>query len=206
MKKEKCLINELIKIENSMSLKKTISEEDELFKKLMFIYSIAMKQLMTKMEILKEKSKIFYDYELIDNIKTRIKTPQSIINKMKKKGYNFTYEEMIYNINDIAGIRIICPLKRDIFVIKDLIKKLSGVNIIKEKDYVTNPKKSGYSSYHLIVETPTNLFEKTIYVKVEIQIRTLTMDFWANLEHKTKYKPEQKIDEKYIKLLSLNNN
>ena len=125
---------------------------------------------------------------------------------MKKKGYNFTYEEMIYNINDIAGIRIICPLKRDIFVIKDLIKKLSGVNIIKEKDYVTNPKKSGYSSYHLIVETPTNLFEKTIYVKVEIQIRTLTMDFWANLEHKTKYKPEQKIDEKYIKLLSLNNN
>ncbi len=206
MKKEKCLINELIKIENSMNLKKTISEEDELFKKLMFIYSIAMKQLMTKMEILKEKSKIFYDYELIDNIKTRIKTPQSIINKMKKKGYNFTYEEMIYNINDIAGIRIICPLKRDIFVIKDLIKKLSGVNIIKEKDYVTNPKKSGYSSYHLIVETPTNLFEKTIYVKVEIQIRTLTMDFWANLEHKTKYKPEQKIDEKYIKLLSLNNN
>ena len=91
MKKEKCLINELIKIENSMSLKKTISEEDELFKKLMFIYSIAMKQLMTKMEILKEKSKIFYDYELIDNIKTRIKTPQSIINKMFTADRNFIF-------------------------------------------------------------------------------------------------------------------
>ncbi len=201
MKKEKQEINNLTKIENIIDFKKDISKEDKIFKKLMFIYSIAIKELKTKIEILQEESKIFYDYELIDHINTRIKTPESIINKMKKKGYKFTYKEMINNINDIAGIRIICPLKKDIFTIKDLIEKLSGVNILKEKDYVTNPKKTGYSSYHLIVEIPINLSKEIIYVKVEIQIRTLAMDFWANLEHKTRYKPEQKVDKKVSKEL-----
>ena len=144
MRKE---INNLTKIENIIDFKKDISKEDEIFKKLMFIYSIAIKELKTKIEILQEESKIFYNYELIDHINTRIKTPESIINKMRKKKYDFTYKEMINNINDIAGIRIICPLKKDIFTIKNLIENLSGVNILKEKDYVTKPKKTGYSNY-----------------------------------------------------------
>ncbi len=198
MRKE---INNLTKIENIIDFKKDISKEDEIFKKLMFIYSIAIKELKTKIEILQEESKIFYNYELIDHITTRIKTPESIINKMRKKEYDFTYKEMINNINDIAGIRIICPLKKDIFTIKNLIENLSGVNILKEKDYVTKPKKTGYSSYHLIVEIPINLSKEIIYVKVEIQIRTLAMDFWANLEHKTRYKPEHKVDKNVSKEL-----
>ena len=101
---------------------------------------------------------------------------------------------MINNINDIAGIRIICPSQKDIFTVRDLITKFPGINIVKEKDYVTHPKKSGYSSYHLIVEIPVNLLADIIYVKVEIQIRTIAMDFWANLEHKARYKPEIKMD------------
>ena len=100
---------------------------------------------------------------------------------------------MVKNINDIAGIRAVCPLKKDIFSIRDFIQKIEGLNILKEKDYVTYPKKSGYSSYHLITEVPISLSQHDIYVKVELQIRTIAMDFWANLEHKVKYKPENKI-------------
>ena len=103
---------------------------------------------------------------------------------------------MIDKINDIAGMRIVCTLKDDIFFIKDLIKEMQDIHVIKEKDYVTNPKESGYSSYHMIVEVPVKLTQKTIYVKCEIQIRTLAMDFWASFEHKVKYKTEQDISKK----------
>ena len=181
---------ELIKIDNIVDYKKELDIEGETFKKLMFVYYAAIKELQTKIEVLKEEFKVFYNYDLIDHVDTRIKTPQSIIDKMKKRKLNLTYKDMLENINDIAGIRIVCPLKKDIFSIKKHIEDF-GVNIIKEKDYVTHPKKSGYSSYHLIVKVPVNLFEKVIFVKCEIQIRTIAMDFWANLEHKMKYKPEE---------------
>ena len=118
---------------------------------------------------------------------------------MEKRNLNLNYKEMIENINDIAGIRIICPLKKDIFSIKALIEKLPNINILTEKDYVTHPKESGYSSYHIIVEVPVTLSKNIVYVKVEIQIRTIAMDFWANLEHKMKYKPEESIDKKTSK-------
>ena len=108
-----------------------------------------------------------------------------------------TYKEMIDKINDVAGIRVICPIKKDIFTLRNLIVKISGVNVIKEKDYVTHPKESGYSSYHLIVEVPIRLSNSNIYVKVEVQIRTLAMDFWANLEHKMKYKAKEKQQKAY---------
>ena len=197
--KKKVKNNNLIKIENYIEDKQNLKIEDKTFEKLMFIYSVAIRELSTKIEILKDEFKILYDYNLIDHVDTRIKEPDSIINKMKNKNLELNYSNMVENINDIAGIRIICPLKKDIFVIKDLIKKISGINILKEKDYVTYPKKSGYSSYHLIVEVPINLSKNDVYVKVEIQIRTIAMDFWANLEHKMKYKPEEEISKKQSK-------
>ena len=128
-----------------------------------------------------------------------MKRTDSIINKMKKKGYELTYKEMIEKINDIAGVRIICQLKDDIFKIRELIEKIPGVVIDKEKDYVTYPKESGYSSYHMIVKVPVVLSNQLIYVKVEIQIRTLAMDFWASLEHKMKYKTDKEITKKNSK-------
>ena len=121
--------------------------------------------------------------------------------KLTKKECNYTYEQMIENVNDIAGIRIICPLKKDIFSIRNIVTKLPGIKVLKEKDYVTKPKESGYSSYHLILEVPVTLSQQQIYVKVEVQIRTLAMDFWANIEHKTKYKTEGKISKKESKQL-----
>lgn len=191
--------NNLIKVENFMDNNQTLQIEEETFEKLMFIYSVAGREVKNKIEILKDEFKILYQYELIDHVETRIKEPQSIINKMKKRQTNFTYKDMIENINDIAGVRIICPLKKDIFSVKELIRKLPGINILKEKDYVTCPKKSGYSSYHLIVEVPVILSRQNIYVKVEIQIRTIAMDFWATLEHKVKYKPEEQISKQEAK-------
>ena len=199
MKKKKKEEAHLVKIENFLEYKEPITVKDETFEKLMFIYSIAIRELETKISILQDESKIFYNYDLIDHVSTRIKDPKSIMKKMQKKGYLFTYQEMIENINDIAGIRIICPLKKDVFSVRDLIKKIPGVHILKEKDYITHPKESGYSSYHIILEVPVSLSKSRIYVKVELQIRTLAMDFWANLEHKIKYKPEGEVNKKVSK-------
>lgn len=199
MKNKKVDNIELVKVENLLEITKDISIEDETLKKLMFIYSTAIKELKTKMEIIQDEFKIFYNYDLIDHIDTRIKEPDSIINKMNNKKCDITYKEMIDKINDVAGIRVICPIKKDIFTLRNLIVKIPGVNVIKEKDYVTHPKESGYSSYHLIVEVPISLSNSNIYVKVEVQIRTLAMDFWANLEHKMKYKTKEKVDKKTSK-------
>lgn len=188
-----------MQINNFLDYNKKLEVNDKTFEKLMFIYSIAIREIETKIEIMKDEFKIFYNYDLIDHINTRIKTPESIIEKMKKRNLSLNYKEMIKNINDIAGIRIICPLKKDIFSIRNLIKKLPEINILTEKDYVTHPKESGYSSYHLIIEIPVTLSKNIVYVKVEIQIRTIAMDFWASLEHKMKYKPEEEIDKKTSK-------
>ena len=191
----------LLKIENFIEKQEPIKANDKTYEKIIFIYSVAIKELLTKLEILKDEFKIFYDYDIIDHIQTRIKKPESIIKKMQDKGYELTYQMMIENINDIAGIRVICPLKKDIFSVRNLVEKLTGIRLLKEKDYVTNPKKSGYSSYNLIVEVPVTLSQRIIYVKVEIQIRTMAMDFWASLEHKMKYKAKGTITKKTSKEL-----
>ena len=201
MKKKKQGINELIKIENFLDYNATLNVEEKTFEKLMFIYSIAIRELETKINILKDEFKMFYDYDLIDHINTRVKKPESIIDKMNDRGLELTYKEMIQNINDIAGVRVICSFKKDIFSIKSLIEKFPGIIILKEKDYVTNPKKSGYSSYHIIAEVPITLSQNSIYVKAEIQIRTMAMDFWASLEHRMKYKPKGEVDKKMSKEL-----
>lgn len=185
----------LLKIENFISENEKIEVKEKAFSKVMFIYSVAIKELLAKLEIIKEEFKLFYDYELIDHINTRIKQPESILKKMKNKNCEYTYKNMIENINDIAGIRVICPLKKDIFSVRNLIENIPGIKILKQKDYVTHPKKSGYSSYHLILEIPITLSQKIIYVKVEVQIRTMAMDFWASIEHKVKYKANNSISK-----------
>lgn len=194
--------NDLIIIENFLENKEEkLDVKEEPFDKLMFFYKSALNQLETQMNIIKDEFKIMYNYDLIDHIDTRIKEPKSIIKKMEKKRYKKTYANLIDKINDVAGLRVVCTLKDDIFFIKDLIKQIPGVHVLKEKDYVTNPKKSGYSSYHMIVEVPVRLTQKTINVKCEIQIRTLAMDFWASFEHKVKYKTDKEVSKKTSKEL-----
>ena len=201
MKKNKSKELGIVEMKNFLSYDEKIEEKTNTFEKIMTIYEMAITELETKLNILQKEFKVFYNYDLIDHINTRIKQPESIVNKMKKKGYELTYKEMIENINDIAGVRIICQLKDDIFKIRNLIEELPGIQIEKEKDYVNHPKESGYSSYHMIVKVPVNLSKQTIYVKVEIQIRTMAMDFWASLEHKMKYKTDKEVNKKTSKEL-----
>ena len=195
------LDKDLIKFDKEIFEQKNINKKDESFDKLMFLYSSAIKELEVKINIMKEQFKYFYNYNLINNVTSRIKEPDSIIKKMKKKNYEITYKDMIEKINDVAGIRIICPLKQDIFIVKEMVKNFTNCTIIKEKDYITNPKKSGYSSYHLIIELPVNLGQNIFPVKVEIQICTMAMEFWSNLEHEVKYKPTNKVTKKVSKEL-----
>ena len=194
--------NDLIIVENFLEGKnEKVNVDEELFSKIMFLYKSALREIETQMNIVKDEFKVMYNYDLIDHIETRIKEPKSIIKKMEKKKYEKTYMNLIENINDVAGIRIVCNLKDDIFFVKDLVKQIPGIQIIKEKDYITNPKKSGYSSYHIILEVPVKLTSKTVFVKCEMQIMTLAMNFWANFEHKLKYKTDKKINRKASKEL-----
>lgn len=142
---------------------------------------------------LKSEARQFYGYDIINTVTGRIKTPESIFNKMNRKHYEINCNNIVNYIDDISGVRIVCPFKTNIKAIKDILLEIPSINILKEKDYIKNPKKSGYSGYHLIVEVPVTLKEETIYVKSEIQIRTMAMDFWATTEHKIRYKSNDKV-------------
>ncbi len=170
-----------------------IDVQEKKFQTLMLIYEKAMIQAKEELEGFKTNLKELYNYDVISNIESRIKTPDSIVKKMKKKNYDLNYEELIRNINDVAGIRIVCPFKTDIFKIKEIIEKNSNLEILEVKDYVNTPKKSGYSGLHIIAQTPVNIGDTVAQVKVEIQIRTMAMDFWSTTEHKIKYKAKNKL-------------
>lgn len=179
----------------------------------MEIYGEACNNLEKIMKSLQRETKEKYGYDMINTVTSRIKTPQSILNKMQRKKYALNYKNMIDSINDIAGVRVVCPLKSDIKKIKRLLKEIPDIDIIEEKDYIRKPKKSGYSEYHLIMEIPVNYKEHDILVKVELQIRTMAMDFWATVEHKARYKTKNKLsffDSKklslYAKILNLMDN
>ena len=179
----------------------------------MEIYGEACNNLEKIMKSLQRETKEKYGYDMINTVTSRIKTPQSILNKMQRKKYALNYKNMIDSINDIAGVRVVCPLKSDIKKIKRLLKEIPDIDIIEEKDYIRKPKKSGYSGYHLIMEIPVNYKEHDILVKVELQIRTMARDFWATVEHKARYKTKNKLsffDSKklslYAKILNLMDN
>ena len=154
------------------------------------IYNAALRQVETKMEILNDEFQHVHRYNPIEHIKARIKTPESIVKKLKRHGYESTIDNMVRYINDIAGIRIICSFTSDIYTIVDRIKEQGDIKVIAIKDYIMFPKASGYKSYHMIVTVPVYLSGRIVDTKVEIQIRTVAMDFWASLEHKIHYKFE----------------
>ena len=157
------------------------------------MYGAALKQLETKIEVINNEFKTLHKYNPIEHVTSRIKSKESINKKLQKKGLELTQENLVKTINDIAGIRIICSFIPDIYKIVEMIENMQDITILKKKDYVTTPKESGYSSYHLIVSVPVSLSMGTINVKVEIQIRTMAMDFWASLEHKIRYKYDKQI-------------
>lgn len=181
----------LINIENSLVNREKIDINDKKFEKVMFLYRAALKELKTKIDILQEELKLFSGYEPVEYVITRIKKPESILNKLERKDLESTYENMFEKIDDIAGIRIVCNFKSDVYKLVDIISSFQDVRLLEKKDYLKNPKTSGYRSYHIILEVPVNFSSGIMYVKVELQIRTLAMDFWASLEHKLKYKNQR---------------
>ena len=152
------------------------------------LYQSALKEIGTKLEILNDEFKFVHKYNPIEHIESRMKSEESIVRKLMKKGQDITVENIERYIDDVAGIRVICSFTPDIYRIVDMISNQDDIEVVKIKDYMVNPKPSGYRSYHMIVKVPIFLSDTVVPTRVEIQIRTVAMDFWASLEHKIYYK------------------
>lgn len=171
-------------------MEQEFAESIDSWETMMFLYNSALKEVNTKLEILNDEFVHIHNYNPIEYIKSRIKTPESIVKKLKKGGYESTIENMVTYVKDIAGIRIVCSFTSDIYRLAEMIGRQNDLTVISVKDYMKHPKASGYKSYHMIVSVPIFLSNKVVDTKVEIQIRTIAMDFWASLEHKIYYKFE----------------
>ena len=165
------------------------------FQQIMMVYESAIKQIETKLDILNKENKVSGRRNPIETVKSRIKSPQSIASKLEKKKLPVTFDSMVENLHDIAGVRVICPYISDIYSVRDMLLKQPDITLLEEKDYIKNPKESGYRSLHLVIEVPVYLSESTHNVKVEIQLRTIAMDFWACLEHELHYKTTTNVPE-----------
>ena len=172
-----------------MNIPNSFNQVDQ-WKSVMFLYDSALKEINTKIEILNNEFVHIYNYNPIEHIKSRLKTPDSIVKKLKRYGFEVTIDNMVEKLSDIAGIRIICSFTSDIYQIAEMITKQSDVTVLYVKDYIKNPKPNGYKSYHMVVTIPIYLTDGPVDTNVEIQIRTIAMDFWASLEHKIYYKFE----------------
>lgn len=168
------------------------------FREMMAYYKCAMMEIETKFKVLNEQFSIQYDRNPIDTIETRVKSPESIIGKLKRKNLPVTIKSMEENLFDIAGVRVICSFLEDIYMISECLLSQNDVTLVQRKDYIKSPKESGYRSLHLIVSVPIFLKNEKKEMKVEVQLRTIAMDFWASLEHKLRYKktiPPQVVSE-----------
>ena len=161
-----------------------IKDDIDSWETLMFLYKSALKEVKTKVEILNDEFVHVHNYNPIEYIKSRIKAPESIVKKLKRAGYESTIDNMVVHVRDIAGIRIVCSFTSDIYRLAEMIGKQNDLTVVSVKDYIKNPKESGYKSYHMLVTVPIFVDDKVVDTKVEIQIRTIAMDFWASLEHK----------------------
>ena len=155
---------------------------------IMLLYKASLNAIDTKLQILNDEFQSVHHYNPIEHIKSRLKEPKGIVDKLKRRGYDTTLENMVRYVNDIAGVRVICSFASDIYQIANMLASQADIKVLSVKDYIKNPKESGYKSYHMIVSIPIYLSEGPVNTKVEIQIRTVAMDFWASLEHKINYK------------------
>ena len=203
-----------------MDTPQRLSEDVESWETMMFLYHSAIKEVGTKLEILNDEFQHVHQYNPIEYIKSRVKTPESICKNLKRYGIEVSIENMVSYVNDIAGIRIVCSFTSDIYRVADMIGRQNDLTVVSVKDYIRHPKESGYKSYHMLVTVPVFLSDRVVNTRTEIQIRTMAMDFWASLEHKIYYKFEGNAPE-YIsrdlrecsdivsqldaKMLSLNN-
>lgn len=167
----------------------------------MMSYKFALEEMNTKINILEQEFQYIHEYNPIEHVSSRLKSPESIVNKIYRKNYDLSLTDIKKNIKDIAGIRITCSFLSDIYQISEMIQNQKDINVIECKDYIKNPKPNGYQSLHLIVKIPVFMSDRQEDILVEIQIRTIAMDFWASLEHKIYYKYNKEIPERLTKEL-----
>lgn len=170
-----------------------IMEQMFRFIELEHLYESAIREVKTKLEILDSEFRTKFSYNPIHHIEDRLKSPQSIMEKLRRKGVPFNVDAARSNLNDIAGVRVICNYIEDIYTVADLLTAQDDVTLVSRKDYIKEPKPNGYRSLHLVIETPVYLSDKKEQVHVEVQIRTIAMDFWASLEHELKYKTDTEV-------------
>lgn len=158
------------------------------FRELTIMYHSAIREVTTKLEILNDELSLGDRKSPIQFIKSRVKKPTSIVNKLHRLDKEISVESIMYSLNDVAGIRVVCSFIDDVYRISEMLLRQDDIVLIREKDYIKNPKPNGYRSYHLIIEIPVFFSDKKQMVRVEVQFRTIAMDFWASVEHQVKYK------------------
>lgn len=165
------------------------------FLNLLMQYRCAIREIETKLNVLNEEFSLVHERNPFESIKSRVKEPSSIIEKMHRKGYELTVENIEEKLNDVAGIRVICSFMEDIYYLAEMLSEQDDLEVLQVKDYIKNPKPNGYRSLHLIIQIPIFLSDQKKYMRVEVQFRTIAMDFWASLDHKLKYKKNVKNPE-----------
>ena len=180
--------NVISRIYSNNEIKERLQTYTAPYRELMSYYRCAMMEVSTKFNVLDEELSLQYDRNPIEAIKTRLKSPESIMDKLSRRGLPFSAESIEQNLNDIAGVRVICAYISDIYMLRDALLRQDDIVLVQEKDYIKNPKPNGYRSLHLIVETPIFLHDQKKQMRVEVQFRTMAMDWWASVEHKLRYK------------------
>lgn len=178
---------------NDISKMKSIKTD---LMRFMISYKFALEEMNTKINILKQEFQYMHEYNPIEHVKSRLKTPESILKKVNRKGHSLAIDSIRENVRDIAGIRITCSYIPDIYKISTMLQKQKDIKVIDVKDYIKNPKPNGYQSLHLILQIPIFMSDREEQVYVEVQIRTIAMDFWASLEHKIYYKYNKEIPQR----------
>ena len=182
------LVQSAVNVPNLVQVPDALISQAREFQQAMMMYTCAIREVKTKLEVLNDELSIKNQRNPIEMIKSRVKKPISIVEKLQRRNLPVTLESMMNNLDDVAGIRVICSFVDDIYAVANMLVSQDDITVIAIKDYIKNPKPNGYRSYHLIIEIPVFFSEEKKNLRVEVQIRTIAMDFWASLDHQLKYK------------------
>ena len=182
------LVQSAVNAPNVIEIPDSFLDEAARFREMMMMYMCAIREVKTKLEVLNDDLAIKNQRIPIQMIKSRVKKPASIVEKLKRRGHPVSVNSIVEHLDDVAGVRVICSFVDDIYTIAEMLARQDDVNVLMVKDYIRSPKVNGYRSYHMIIEIPVFFSDRKQKIRVEVQIRTIAMDFWACLDHQMKYK------------------
>ncbi len=192
------LTQSIVSVPDLVQVPEGLVSQAHQFQEAMMMYTCAIREVKTKLEVLNDELSVRNQRNPIEMIKSRVKKPLSIVEKLQRRGYEVSLDSMINHLDDIAGIRVICSFVDDIYQVAEMLTRQDDVTVVAVKDYIKNPKANGYRSYHMIIEIPVFFSQVKQQMRVEVQIRTIAMDFWASLDHQLKYKKELVADSETI--------